>query len=50
MIEMLGCLPSELVVKHPNMTLGDKLFMARYGYEKMVRTAEMIAKIFKGDK
>jgi len=44
---MLGCLPSELPKKHPKMSLADKLFMARYGHEKRVRQAEIIAQMFK---
>ena len=35
MCEVLGCAPSELKTKHPNLTIADKLFLIRYGLEKM---------------
>lgn len=43
--EMLGCPPSELETKYPNMTVADVVFMMKYGYEKMKREAEMAAKL-----
>lgn len=41
MCEMLGCLPSELYVKHPNMTVADKEFMMYYTFKKMEKQAEI---------
>ena len=52
MCEMLGCAPSELYEKHPNLTDRDRWFLIRYGFEKQNRELEglskLLAKMFGG--
>ena len=49
--EILGCLPSEIRQKHPDMKLGDYLYLVRYGYKKMKIesdfSASSISRLFK---
>lgn len=48
MCEGLGCPPSQLYVKHPNMTRADKLAMMRFAAKKYVKLAELIASALGG--
>ena len=50
MCEELGCAPSELLTKHPNLTHRDKWFLIQYGFEKRKRNMEDISKLFGGKK
>ena len=45
--EVLGCLPSEINEKHPNMTRADRIFMARYCMERWIFMGETIGLIRK---
>lgn len=47
MCEQLGCAPSELHDKHPNLTERDKWFLIDYGFEKQKRELEGIANLLK---
>lgn len=48
--EQLGCAPSELLEKHPNITRNDITFMIKYNHMKLQKqagmTAQIIAKMF----
>lgn len=44
--EILGCTPSELFEKHPNITKSDISFLRAYG----VRRYEMLGEMFSGGK
>jgi len=48
MCEMLGCLPSELREKYPNMTLADKSMLMKYVFAKQARLGNAIARMFRG--
>jgi hypothetical protein len=50
MCETLGCAPSELLEKHPNLTHRDKEFLMRYGIKKMEKQMELTAGMFGGKK
>jgi len=48
MCEVLGCLPSELHEKYPNMTVADKSALIKYALLKNVRLANAIGRLFSG--
>ena len=48
MCEALGCLPSELLEKHPDMTPADRYAMMRFGHMKYTKLGNMIGRLFGG--
>jgi hypothetical protein len=42
MCEVLGCTPSELREKHPNMTVQDYYFLTNYSTNKMREFGEIL--------
>jgi len=41
MCEILGCPPSQIKVKFPDMTMADYMFLSAYGIKKMEMEGEM---------
>ena len=50
MCEVLGVPPSYLYKKFPEMTTADISFMKKYGYYKIMKQIEFLAKAMKGNK